>query len=1146
MRKAGLLWTVLLGANAALAQSQDALNAGALAQPSINVRTFTDEDQAGRIVGQAHPARGERSGEDCPTGYLYGQVYGEDTNPNCNAAYYSDLNFCSGGCQRVRYENFPPPNATITGAAIGIVTWRGVFLDAGTSGCDKPGAEFRIRFYPLDPNGGPDPNTPYPFEFHVPILKTDTGERLNFGGTVPAILWQFTVVLDTPVTLDAGWMGLTCVTDLGSCSFLWDSSAEGDNVLYEDWESDGWDPVIRTGTCEGVNYCFGEKQLGACCDDCSQTCTDNVTLFECEGLGGRFVQNTLCSNISPPCGAELGACCHDDGSCDPQVTCADCQGGTPPPCIGDLNCDGFIDFGDINPFVQYMSNYPAWVAAYPTCNPLNGDINCDGAYGQSAFGDINPFVSLMTQCGSGCTCPGPGCRGAPRAQGPSWRGWNSVCDPNDPADPFDPNYPLTQCCTIVPGGNQENEPDNCAAPDTFNGGCDWPGDHFTTLTCGATVYGQSGTQAGYADRDWYQVTTTSAQSFTATVQAEFDVRLEAYRAGPATPCDGFHEIASAVAPALVFGAPGHNACTPVVLATRCLPAGTYFFVVSPAYSSGVLCGSDYKLTVSCVACTPTPPPACPPTGAHSLQETDPNTGQPLYCYDDPATPDPNGGCNIGPDPANFEALPQTPSDPNDSFTFCGKLAATGGYRDTDWYSLDIPLLARVNWTVETQLPVRATLLFFDSADPTVYGPPPADCSPAYYWTETLFSPGPPGTWDATVNYGAGHYFFLVAPEDASGPLFYGYPCPMDGADLGNEYQVTMSVTSIWCDSQILAKPHCCTEAEPINCDNPVGYVDNYNNGCDPGDPNQPMLPITFDAANGWVSESGTWLTDPNDPNTLVKDYDWYKLTLTGNRRFKVYLYSNFPATWEIVDPQDPNAPGVGCDKGPTEGLEVDACFDQGVYTRRCYTGSTSSPSDYYLRVFPTGRANCGLHYWLALTEALSCNLCAYSCSGQDLDDPCDDVNDYDTNAGCDDPNAPPPHFMTFNCGGTYCGRSYAGQAYTGLEYYDPDWFQLTQTNSNPRRLRLTVTAEFLAHVEVYLSCDDYAGGGPLAGLDAVTPLTGSTACPTMIMTGTTSLPQGTTVYGRITMVDQFGNLLTKYYPCVKGYNKWKVVTACLV
>jgi hypothetical protein len=63
---------------------------------------------------------------------------------------------------------------------------------------------------------------------------------------------------------------------------------------------------------------------------------------------------------------------------------------------GDLNCDGVIDFGDINPFVQYLSNFAAWQTTYPNCPAVAGDINADGVYGESSFGDINPFVALLT------------------------------------------------------------------------------------------------------------------------------------------------------------------------------------------------------------------------------------------------------------------------------------------------------------------------------------------------------------------------------------------------------------------------------------------------------------------------------------------------------------------------------------------------------------------------------------------------------------------------------------------------------------------------------------------------------------------------------------------------------------------------------
>jgi hypothetical protein len=106
--------------------------------------------------------------------------------------------------------------------------------------------------------------------------------------------------------------------------------------------------------------------------------------------------------------APTGACCLADGSCQ-EVSETECAGlcgtyqgdntaCTPGLCphIGDLNCDGIVDFGDINPFVQFLCNYPQWLADFAGCNPLNGDINGDGTYGQSSFGDINPFVVLLT------------------------------------------------------------------------------------------------------------------------------------------------------------------------------------------------------------------------------------------------------------------------------------------------------------------------------------------------------------------------------------------------------------------------------------------------------------------------------------------------------------------------------------------------------------------------------------------------------------------------------------------------------------------------------------------------------------------------------------------------------------------------------
>ena len=60
---------------------------------------------------------------------------------------------------------------------------------------------------------------------------------------------------------------------------------------------------------------------------------------------------------------------------------------------GDLNCDGVINFDDINPFVLALSDPAGYQATYPNCDINTGDINGDGHVN---FDDINPFVTLLS------------------------------------------------------------------------------------------------------------------------------------------------------------------------------------------------------------------------------------------------------------------------------------------------------------------------------------------------------------------------------------------------------------------------------------------------------------------------------------------------------------------------------------------------------------------------------------------------------------------------------------------------------------------------------------------------------------------------------------------------------------------------------
>jgi hypothetical protein len=65
----------------------------------------------------------------------------------------------------------------------------------------------------------------------------------------------------------------------------------------------------------------------------------------------------------------------------------------PSFAIGDLNCDGTVDFGDINPFVLALSNPAAYATTYPGCDINLADTNQDRSV---SFDDINPFVGLLS------------------------------------------------------------------------------------------------------------------------------------------------------------------------------------------------------------------------------------------------------------------------------------------------------------------------------------------------------------------------------------------------------------------------------------------------------------------------------------------------------------------------------------------------------------------------------------------------------------------------------------------------------------------------------------------------------------------------------------------------------------------------------
>ncbi len=92
-----------------------------------------------------------------------------------------------------------------------------------------------------------------------------------------------------------------------------------------------------------------------------------------------------CNNNTQPDECEIAA-----------GTAPDVNGnGIPDGCEaspGDMNCDGVVDFFDIDPFLLALFDPPGYDAAFPTCNRLLADVNNDTVVD---FFDIDGFLAIL-------------------------------------------------------------------------------------------------------------------------------------------------------------------------------------------------------------------------------------------------------------------------------------------------------------------------------------------------------------------------------------------------------------------------------------------------------------------------------------------------------------------------------------------------------------------------------------------------------------------------------------------------------------------------------------------------------------------------------------------------------------------------------
>jgi hypothetical protein len=154
---------------------------------------------------------------------------------------------------------------------------------------------------------------------------------------------------------------------------------------------------------------------GACC--LPDGVCDVMSDFECELLEGEFQGDGTSCDPNPCDGAPVGACCFDNGGCAVESE-SDCQlaGGSyqgdftdcesvecPGACDrqfrADSNCDGSVDFDDIDCFVAALISEGQWLLCVddaPCSYRCVNDVNQDGSVD---FGDIDPFVECLINGG---------------------------------------------------------------------------------------------------------------------------------------------------------------------------------------------------------------------------------------------------------------------------------------------------------------------------------------------------------------------------------------------------------------------------------------------------------------------------------------------------------------------------------------------------------------------------------------------------------------------------------------------------------------------------------------------------------------------------------------------------------------------------
>jgi hypothetical protein len=197
-------------------------------------------------------------------------------------------------------------------------------------------------------------------------------------------------VNDPMVTPDPGH-GNPPIVDMGAYEYQEDCNENGliDSLdiflaISEDCNENG--VPDECDLAEGLSQDCNSNGLPDECDvasGVSADCNVNWIPDDCDIAGG-FSQDCNLNTVPDECDVSNGTSTDLNSNGIPD----ECDG------LGDLNCDGRLNFDDINPFVLALSDPGAYQSAYPDCDIVRADLNGDWLVD---FDDINWFVFLLTR-----------------------------------------------------------------------------------------------------------------------------------------------------------------------------------------------------------------------------------------------------------------------------------------------------------------------------------------------------------------------------------------------------------------------------------------------------------------------------------------------------------------------------------------------------------------------------------------------------------------------------------------------------------------------------------------------------------------------------------------------------------------------------